>query len=176
MIKAGFSYRGFKSESWHFDIVKNDNGFLVYPAIFPILFSDDLFLYGFPLKNAKFPDIFTILLFDIQLRTVNPFAYNFKFSQQGRWCFMSSNQPRQTWSNRLAYILTVAGATVGFGATWRFPYLVGEKRRRRVCVFILYRHVCYRYSDDFGGKRHRTAQRCERAGCVRRLDERRTRR
>ncbi len=25
-----------------------------------------------------------------------------------------------------AFILTIAGATVGFGATWRFPYLVGE--------------------------------------------------
>lgn len=34
--------------------------------------------------------------------------------------------PRQTWSSRLTYILTVAGATIGFGATWRFPYLVGE--------------------------------------------------
>lgn len=33
---------------------------------------------------------------------------------------------RQSWSNRLAYVMTVAGATVGFGATWRFPYLVGE--------------------------------------------------
>lgn len=33
---------------------------------------------------------------------------------------------RQTWSNTLTYILTVAGATIGFGATWRFPYLVGE--------------------------------------------------
>lgn len=33
---------------------------------------------------------------------------------------------RQTWTNRLTYVLTVAGATVGFGATWRFPYLVGE--------------------------------------------------
>lgn len=33
---------------------------------------------------------------------------------------------RQTWSNRLTYILTVAGATIGFGATWRFPYLVGQ--------------------------------------------------
>ena len=33
---------------------------------------------------------------------------------------------RQTWTNRLTYILTVAGATIGFGATWRFPYLVGE--------------------------------------------------
>ncbi|MDE8033834.1 sodium-dependent transporter [Actinobacillus equuli subsp. equuli] len=39
-----------------------------------------------------------------------------------------SNKPveRQSWSNRLAYVMTVAGATVGFGATWRFPYLVGE--------------------------------------------------
>ena len=33
---------------------------------------------------------------------------------------------RQTWSNQITYILTVAGATIGFGATWRFPYLVGE--------------------------------------------------
>ncbi len=33
---------------------------------------------------------------------------------------------RQTWSNRLTYVLTVAGATIGFGATWRFPYLVGQ--------------------------------------------------
>ncbi|MSN95973.1 sodium-dependent transporter [Campylobacter sp. FMV-PI01] len=33
---------------------------------------------------------------------------------------------RQTWSNKLTYLLTVAGATIGFGCTWRFPYLVGE--------------------------------------------------
>lgn len=33
---------------------------------------------------------------------------------------------RQTWTNHLTYIMTVAGATIGFGATWRFPYLVGE--------------------------------------------------
>ncbi|MEE3712085.1 sodium-dependent transporter [Campylobacter sp. CLAX-7218-21] len=33
---------------------------------------------------------------------------------------------RQTWSSRLTYILAVAGATIGFGATWRFPYLVGQ--------------------------------------------------
>lgn len=35
-------------------------------------------------------------------------------------------EKRQSWSSRLTYIMTVAGATVGFGATWRFPYLVGE--------------------------------------------------
>ena len=39
---------------------------------------------------------------------------------------MSNKPERQTWSSRLTYVLTVAGATVGFGATWRFPYLVGE--------------------------------------------------
>ncbi|UNM95702.1 sodium-dependent transporter [Ignatzschineria rhizosphaerae] len=33
---------------------------------------------------------------------------------------------RESWSNKLIYISTVAGATIGFGATWRFPYLVGE--------------------------------------------------
>ncbi|WP_133543888.1 sodium-dependent transporter [Mesocricetibacter intestinalis] len=38
----------------------------------------------------------------------------------------SKKNERQTWSSKLTYILTVAGATVGFGATWRFPYLVGE--------------------------------------------------
>lgn len=36
------------------------------------------------------------------------------------------NKKRQSWSSRLTYVLTVAGATIGFGATWRFPYLVGE--------------------------------------------------
>ena len=33
---------------------------------------------------------------------------------------------RLNYHIRLTYILTVAGATIGFGATWRFPYLVGE--------------------------------------------------
>lgn len=33
---------------------------------------------------------------------------------------------RETWSSQLLYISTVAGATIGFGATWRFPYQVGQ--------------------------------------------------
>lgn len=45
---------------------------------------------------------------------------------------------RQTWTNHITYILTVAGATIGFGATWRFPYLVGENGGGAyVLVFIL---------------------------------------
>ncbi|MGQ0287460.1 sodium-dependent transporter [Pasteurellaceae bacterium 22721_9_1] len=39
---------------------------------------------------------------------------------------MTTQEKRQSWSSRLTYVLTVAGATIGFGATWRFPYLVGE--------------------------------------------------
>ncbi len=35
-------------------------------------------------------------------------------------------EKRDTWSSQLTYVLAVAGATVGFGATWRFPYLVGQ--------------------------------------------------
>ena len=32
----------------------------------------------------------------------------------------TNNQSRQTWSSRLTYVLTVAGATVGFGQRGAF--------------------------------------------------------
>lgn len=38
-----------------------------------------------------------------------------------------------------AFILTIAGATVGFGATWRFPYLVGENGGARMCFYSVSR-------------------------------------
>lgn len=45
---------------------------------------------------------------------------------------------RHTWSSSLTYILTAAGATIGFGATWRFPMLVGENGGGAyVLVFII---------------------------------------
>lgn len=51
---------------------------------------------------------------------------------------MSKQNNRHTWSNTLIYVLTVAGATIGFGATWRFPYLVGENGGGAyVLVFII---------------------------------------
>ncbi len=37
-----------------------------------------------------------------------------------------SDSKRENWSSQLLYISTVAGATIGFGATWRFPYQVGQ--------------------------------------------------
>lgn len=45
---------------------------------------------------------------------------------------------RETWSNKILYISTVAGATIGFGATWRFPYQVGQNGGGAyLLVFIL---------------------------------------
>lgn len=45
---------------------------------------------------------------------------------------------RYSWSSSLTYILVTAGATIGFGATWRFPYLVGQNGGGAyVLVFIL---------------------------------------
>lgn len=45
---------------------------------------------------------------------------------------------RPLWSSQFTYILAVAGATVGFGATWRFPYLVGQNGGGAyVLVFII---------------------------------------
>lgn len=47
-------------------------------------------------------------------------------------------EKRHEWSNTLTYVLTTAGATIGFGATWRFPYLVGENGGGAyVATFIL---------------------------------------
>ncbi len=36
------------------------------------------------------------------------------------------NTPVQTWSSNLAFHLSVAGAAVGLGTLWRFPFLAGE--------------------------------------------------
>lgn len=45
---------------------------------------------------------------------------------------------RHSWSSTLTYVLVTAGATIGFGATWRFPYLVGENGGGAyVIVFII---------------------------------------
>lgn len=63
----------------------------------------------------------------------------------------NQQQERQSWSNRLAYIMTVAGATVGFGATWRFPYLVGNTEAVLMC-FILYCDDRNWYPYDISGE------------------------
>lgn len=66
---------------------------------------------------------------------------------------------RQTWTNRLTYVLTVAGATVGFGATWRFPYLVGENGGGAY-VLLLCSYDTHWYSHDFSRKCNRKTSTC----------------
>jgi len=33
---------------------------------------------------------------------------------------------RESWGNKVSYILTLVGYAVGFGNIWRFPYLLQE--------------------------------------------------
>lgn len=39
---------------------------------------------------------------------------------------MSTSEKIETWSSHLAFYLAVAGAAVGLGTLWRFPFLVGR--------------------------------------------------
>jgi len=39
---------------------------------------------------------------------------------------MSGRAPGQQWSTRLAFVLAAAGAAVGLGNIWKFPYIAGE--------------------------------------------------
>lgn len=39
---------------------------------------------------------------------------------------MNAGPPVETWSSNLAFYLSVAGAAVGLGTLWRFPFLAGQ--------------------------------------------------
>lgn len=39
---------------------------------------------------------------------------------------LSSRVPHQQWSTRISFVLAAAGAAVGLGNIWKFPYIAGE--------------------------------------------------
>ena len=57
--------------------------------------------------------------------------------------------------------LTVAGATVGFGATWRFPYLVGENGGGAYVLLFCIAMIVIGIPMILVGKRYRTPFACE---------------
>src|ERR1700736_5660267 len=38
----------------------------------------------------------------------------------------STQSPRSLWSSRFAFIMVTAGAAVGLGNIWKFPYMAGN--------------------------------------------------
>lgn len=36
-----------------------------------------------------------------------------------------SEEQRKTWTSRIGFVLASAGAAVGLGAIWKFPYMAG---------------------------------------------------
>ena len=39
---------------------------------------------------------------------------------------MAKQEKRDSWSNNFGFIMATAGAAVGLGNIWRFPYTCGE--------------------------------------------------
>ena len=44
---------------------------------------------------------------------------------------------RENWGSRFGFIMAVAGAAVGLGIIWRFPYLTGMNGGGAFIVFYL---------------------------------------
>ena len=36
------------------------------------------------------------------------------------------NEQRDQWSSKLGFVMAAAGAAIGIGAIWKFPYVAGQ--------------------------------------------------
>ena len=46
-------------------------------------------------------------------------------------------QERITWTSRIGFVLASAGAAVGLGAIWKFPYMAGQGGGGAFVLFYL---------------------------------------
>ena len=57
-------------------------------------------------------------------------------------------QERITWTSRIGFVLASAGAAVGLGAIWKFPYMAGTNGGS---VFVLHSLSLKSFSDVSAG-------------------------
>ncbi len=56
----------------------------------------------------------------------------------------------QQWTSKIGFVLAAAGAAVGLGAIWKFPYVAGNGGRRILpCIFTI--NFIYRYASSNSG-------------------------
>lgn len=48
---------------------------------------------------------------------------------------LNEEKPRETWDNKVQYILAVVGYAVGLGNVWRFPYLAQKNGGGKILMF-----------------------------------------
>lgn len=62
---------------------------------------------------------------------------------------MDNHKKRSTFSGKLGYVLSAAGASVGLGNIWRFPYLAAKYGGGIfLLIYILLAHYFRLYDDN----------------------------
>ena len=77
---------------------------------------------------------------------------------------MDNHKKRSTFSGKLGYVLSAAGASVGLGNIWRFPYLAAKYGGG---IFLLiYIPVSYTHLDVYKRQVYKASGNCTFEGSV----------